>query len=231
MNISALQGIRDEIGIQLNESETTNSDVYTNWVNQGLRDLQFSFPINPYFLTSADRTLSSGTRSYLAQSDFEHMDSITIPAQDVTLRYVPPEQFDILQPSATEGGVPVIYTIRGQGLSARIEYYPQPGASYTVHQNYFRLPSTVSAGSASPDIPVKFSELLVLYGVKQGLRRRGKYVEAREVGEEYELLKEKMKMELMNLSNEIPSIKSVRGFQQSSNNINQDWIKTIYGSP
>jgi len=196
-NISATGGIREEIGLLLNEEESTQTDNYTNWINQGLRDIQLSFPINPYYLTSADRTLSAGTRNYALPSDYEKFDSITVPSQDVTLLYISPEEYDLLQPSATEGGVPVLYTIRGQGSTGQIWYYPN--GAYTVHQNYFRLPTTVSTGSSTPDLPTKYNELLVLFGVKKGMMRQGEFAQAREIGLQYEELKEKMKQEKRSL--------------------------------
>lgn len=229
MLTSAFQGIRDEIAVRLNETETDNTDVYSNWIHQGLKDIQYSFPINPFYLTSADKTLSAGTRVYLAWDDFEKMESITYPAGDIKLTYLPKEQFDMLQPSASEGGSPSIYTIRGQGVSAQIEFYESPGSALTLHCNYFRFPGTMSAGSATPDLPSKYTELLVAYGVKQGLRRKGRWTEAREINEEYELLKEKMKLDLMNQTNESPSIKQIRDFQKGTTY--SDPIKNMFWSP
>lgn len=224
--VSSTQGIRDEIAARLNEAETDNTSQYNNWINLGLRDIQTSFPTAPFLQTSADRTLSSGTRVYTnLPSDFDKMNKITYPVGDVALTYLSPEELDILQPSATEGGTPLVYTIRGQGSNGRIEYYPVPGGSYTVHYDYQKLVTTVSAGSAVPDVPEKYYDLLVLYGEIRGWRRRGRFSEASTIFQEYERLKERMKQELMRQATENSRVKSVREFGRQDYN---DPIKTIF---
>ena len=151
------------------------------------------------------------------------MNTVIYPAGDVKLTFIESEQFDILQPSATEGGTPTIYTLRGLGGgSPRIEFYPSPGGSYTLHYDYIKLPTTVSASSAVPDVPEKYLELLVLYGETQGLKRKGLRSDAAGVAGEYEALKEKMIGELTAQSNENPRIKDSREFMAS---------RSDYGDP
>lgn len=226
--VSSVQTIRDEIAFRLNEAELDNTDFYTNQINLALADIRNSLPTAPFLQVSADRTLSAGTRIYPALiSDFQKMNSVTDPAGDLKLSYLSPEEYDVLQPSATEGGRPTIYTIRGQGVSSRFEFYPQPGGSYTLHFDYNRNLPTVSAGSATPELPVNYYELLVLYGEARGLRRRGLRADAQSVMNEYEEMKQKMIQDLMNQTNENQRIKSVREFQ-SSRSVYDDPIKNMF---
>jgi hypothetical protein len=209
MVVSALQGIRDEIASRLNEVESDNTDTYTTWVNLGLRDIQNSFPQTPFLQTSADRTLSSGTRIYTnLPSDFDKMNTVVYPAGNATLAYVSPEEFDMLSPSATAGGSPKWYTIRGRETAApRIEFYPTPGSSLTVHYDYQALMDVVSASSATPGIPVRYFELLVMFGEMTGLKRKGLRDDARTVAVEYETLKQKM---IQDLQREVTTNKRIR---------------------
>lgn len=223
MFLSSVSGVRIEIASRLNEAEEDNTEQYTVWINMGIRDIARSIPNPSWFQTSADRTLSSGTRIYSLPADFDRMNGVTYPAGDVKLTFLESEQFDILQPSATESGTPRLYTIRGLGnASPRIEFYPSPGGSYTLHYDYIKLPTTVSAASAVPDIPEKYLELLVLYGEASGLRRKGLRNDAAGVAGEYEALKNKMIQELNQQSNENPRIKSGREFMANNND---------YGNP
>lgn len=225
--ISATQAVRDEIAARLNEVESDNTDYYTKGMNLCIDDVQRSFPENPYYLTSADRTLSSGTRQYThLPTDYEKMDSLTYPAGDVTLRFLDPEVFDLIQPSATEGGTPVNYTTRGWGASARIEYYPAPGGSYTLHMSYFRRPTTVSASSAVPDLPPKYIELLILHGEARGLRRQGLRADAATVDAQYQALKEQMMDDLRRSTNEIRAFRGIRDVQRTA--ISNDPIANLF---
>lgn len=210
--VSSVQTAREEIAARLGESETDNSDFYTTGVNLCLRDIERSYPDSPHLRTSADRTLSSGTRHYAAASDFEKMNFITLPAADIRLSYLTPQEFDAFQPSASESGNPAIYTIRGQGPNAQIEYYPSPGSSVTVHQDYQRRITTVSTGSASMDLPPKYFELPVLYGEWRGLRRQGRFADAAAVKQEYEVMKQQMITELEEQTTEPKKIRSEREF-------------------
>lgn len=213
--LSTIQGIRDETATRLNETESDFTDTYTNWINQCIRDIYIDFPNAPFARTSADRTLSSGTRIYTnLPSDFEKMNSVVYPAGDVKLTYLEPLQFDIFQPSATEGGNPAYYTIRGTGDNGRIEFYPSPGSNLTLHYDYQKAPLTVSIASAQivSAFPLKYIELPVLYNQFRGLQRRGRNSESQQVQAEYERLKEKMRNELKNMTTENTRIRSEREF-------------------
>ncbi len=210
--VSSVQTARDEIASRLGEVETDNSDFYTTGVNLCLRDIENTYPDSPHLRTSADRTLSSGTRQYAAAADFEKMNSITLPAADVRLSYLTPQEFDAFQPSASEFGNPAIYTVRGQGPNAQIEYFPSPGSSLTIHQDYQRRITTVSTGSASIDLPPKYFELPVIYGEWRGLRRQGRYGDAQILKKEYEVMKQQMKIDLEEQTTEPKKIRSEREF-------------------
>ena len=153
MLVSSVQGVRDEIASRLNETESdSNTDQYTNWINLGLRDIENTFANSPHLRTSADRTISVGTRLYATPSDFSKMNSITIPAADQRLSFLTPEQFDRLYASAAGTGTPAYYTIRGWGSNGQIEYYPSPTSTAgIVHLDFQRAVVTVSAGSATPE--------------------------------------------------------------------------------
>jgi len=218
-NLSAVGSVREEIASQLNEVESDNTDQYNTWLTQCARDIHGSTAGLPIWQTSADRTLSSGTRLYTnLPTDFDKMNSITYPAGDIKLSFLSPEEFDVFQPSATEGGNPTIYTIRGYGADAGIEYYPVPGSSLTVHLDYQKGPPTFSAGSGQTisAVPAKYTDLLVMYGVRQGLRRKGMFAESREVNLEYETLKQKMVTDLMEQTTEPRRFRSGREFTGSA---------------
>ena len=128
MFVSSAGTIAEEIATRLGEVSADNENVYKTWINLGLRDIGNTVPNAPFLQASADVTLSSGTRIYTLSAAVSKMNSVTLPAADITLTYLEPEQFDILQPSATEGGNPTVYTLRGIGNPLpTIEYYPQPG--------------------------------------------------------------------------------------------------------
>jgi hypothetical protein len=226
--VSTVSGIRIEIASRLNEEESDNTDQYTTWINLCLRDIENSFQEASFLQTSADRTLSSGTRVYTnLPTDFYKMNMITYPAGDTTLSYLTPEEFDILQPSATEGGNPNIYTIRGFGSTGRIEFYPVPTGGITLHYDYLKSMNVVSVASAVPEIPAKYLELPVLYGEMRGLRRRGRFNESQVVAAEYERLKERMRQDLMSQTSQNQRIRSIREYQ-TSNNVYDDPIKNIF---
>ena len=227
--VSSTGTIIEEVHERLRKFEAKDEDFYLTEINLGIRDIQNSFPNAPFLQTSADRTLSSGTRIYSAPTDFEKMNTITYPAGDVKLGYLHPEEFDILQPSASETGTPTNYTIRGQGGNARIEFYPGPGSSLTVHYDYTKELPVVSAASSTPEIPERYYELLVLFAEHRGLRRNGLYPGAREVAKDYEVMKERMKADLLRQSNENTRIRSVREFQQSRSTFD-DPVKNMYWS-
>ena len=226
--VSTTGGIITEIAARLRKFETREEDFYLTELNLGLRDIQTTFPNASFLQTSADRTLSSGTRIYTnLPSDFEKMNSITYPAGDIRITYLAPQKLDTLQPSASEGGNPTVYTIRGQGSNGRIEFYPVPGSSLTVHYDYIKEVPTVSAFSSIPEIPEKYYDLLVMFGEYRGLRRSGFIVESREVKNEYETLKNRMIQDLQRETNENSRIKSVREFQKATRTYD-DPIKNIY---
>lgn len=225
--VSSTGTIIEEVAERLRKFEAKDEDFYLTEINLGLRDIQNSFPNAPFLQTSADRTLSSGTRIYATPTDFEKMNTVTYPAGDVKLGYLHPEEFDILQPSASESGTPTIYTVRGQGSNARLEFYPSPGSSLTLHYDYTKELPVVSAFSSTPEIPERYYELLILFAENRGLRRNGLYPEAREIAKEYELMKERMKADLLIQSNENARIRSVREFQQSRS-VYDDPIKNLF---
>ena len=232
--VSALNGIREEIAVRIAEVETDNTDQYTNWVNLCFRDVELDFPDAPFFHTSADRTLSAGTRIYTnLPTTFSKMHSITHPAGRTKLEFVSPEEFDIITASATEGGNPTIYTLRGALNNARIEFFPVPGSAITVHYDYFKQAETVSAGSATSgqiDLPFKYYELPILYGEMMGLRRQGRRAEADTVELKYQQYKSKMMNDLREQAIQIKRIKSIREFQAANRSFDDPVVNVYWGN-
>lgn len=228
--VSATGSIREEIASELNESESDNTDRYTNYINLCLYDLALTYPYAPFLYTSADFTVSSGTRQYNISAyvaGFEKMISIIDPVGDVRLAYLTEHQFDSLQPSASETGIPSVYTIHRLGVSASMELYPSPDSGRTLRMRARILPPTVSVGSAVPPVPIKYSEAFVAYGTMRGLKARGQYVEAREAERRYNELKSLMRQDLDRMSEEPMRIKSVREFTPS-NQVYGDEIRNLF---
>lgn len=193
-----------------------------------MRDISNEYPNAPFLWASADRTLSSGVRMYNnLPANFEKMYDMTIPSGNIKLTYLTPNEFDMLAPSATAGGNPAVYTIRNTGSSPTMEFYWVPSDAPTVHMNYQSTIDTVSAGSSSPVIPIRYFELPVLYGERNGLRRRGMRAEAMQVDAEYQRLKIKMIDDLNRLTTENQRIKNGREFMQNINPID-DPIRRIF---
>ncbi len=211
--ISSTGSIRTEIALRLNEAESDNTSTYTGWINLAMRDITNTFGFAPFLYASANQALTAGTRFYTMSaiaSDFEKMNTLTYPGGDVTLQYLSPQDFDILQPSATETGVPKIYTLRGQGVNAQLEVFPVPGGGVTLNFDYQKEIPTVSVASAVPEIPEKYLEALVLYGESLGLRRRGRSAEAMQIRNEYERMKQQMIKDLNNQTTGIRQMLTTR---------------------
>lgn len=226
--VSAVQGIRDEIAGRLNEIESDNTDQYNLWINLGLRDVALSFPNAPFLQTSANFTLSSGQRIYTnIVTSAERINQITIPQTQTKVNYVSPEQFDIIAPSATQGGMPTIWTCRGLVSNGTFEFYPVPGSTYSAFVDYEMSIATVSASTDKPNIPVKYYELLVMYGESRGLRRQKRYDTARQVDADYQMLKQRMMEDLLRQTSQMGRIMSVRELQ-AGQNISVDPIQNAF---
>lgn len=143
----------------------------------------------------------------------ERVNTVTLPATQTKLQFFSPEEFDILNASATQGGSPVYFTIRGYAPNGNWEFYPVPGNSYTIHIDYEKQIDVVSAGSSQPYIPTKYYELLVLYGEKLGLRRQKNYDLSMAVDKEYQALKQRLMEDLIRQTSQMPRIKNVREYQ------------------
>jgi len=217
--ISAVQGVRDEIASRLNEIESDNFDIYTNWINLCFKDLSYSYPNAPWLQTSADRTLSSGVRVYPALiSNIEKVNTITVPSTATKLQFFSPEEFDILNASATQGGNPTMFTIRGLATTGWFEFFPVPGSALGIHIDYEQQADSVSTGSAAlPNIPPKYYDLFIFYGEKLGLRRQKRYDLSKSVDEEYQNLKQVFWQDMIRQTSQIPRIKSVREFRYGGN--------------
>lgn len=216
--LSSVGTIQRELAVRLNEVSADEADVYLGWINATSQDISLNLDNVRYLEASADRTLSSGTRIYALPSDFSQMYSVTLPASDTKLTFVPKAQFDALQPSATEGGDPTLYTI----YLENIEFYPSPNSSRTVHYNYAKVFSDVSAASAALPIPNAYLEMYVNRGVAYGLERRGDFLQAQIFHNRYEALLVKMNQDLKSV--ESLRMKSIREFRGSNNGLDDKII-------
>lgn len=218
--LSSVGTIQREIAVRLNEVSADEADTYLTWMNMTSQDITLNLTNVRYLQASADRTLSSGTRLYALPSDFSQMYSVTIPSQNTKLTFVPKEQFDALQPSATTTGIPSRYTVYLENA----EFYPTPNSSLTVHYNYAKSFSDVSAASAAMPIPTAYLEMYVDKGVQFGLERRGDYQQAAIMAKRYDQLMDKMNQDMVSI--ESKRMKSIREFTGSKTNdpiVNAIW--------
>ena len=223
-------GVLEEAAARLNEVSADEADQYINWFNLCTRDIGISFPNAPFFFSSADRSLSASVRGYQnLPSDFDKMIGITIPTKDVKLKYLPPEEFDIIQPSATETGIPMVYTLRGAAVSTMVEYYPVPNAVMVANYKYRKMDAGTSAQSAAILIPLKYSELYVHFINTKGLRRREDHDQANIIESQYENLKQLMISDFKRMTEEPWRIKSVRELQGSNKTYSNEIVDIFWG--
>lgn len=222
--ISSTQTIATEIAARLNEDVSTEYDQYITDMNQCTRDVSLEYPDAPFLQTSGVIGLVAGTQVYAGQfSDIEKTYDVIVNSQK--LSFIPQEQFDALNISATQLGTPTIYTILG---SSTFKFAPTPGTTVSGTVWYKKLLGTVSALSSTPPLPTKYNELYCLYGELKGLRRQQRYNEADDVEARYSALKEKMIEDLSNQTTDSIPIRSPRDFNGSVNY--GDPITNIYNN-
>ena len=225
--ISSTITINEEIGRRLGEDYTTQEDVYITDINQCTLDVQNSYPKAGFLNVSSALSLVAGTAEYALGTDVAKIYGITIPSQNVKLTYLPPEQFDALDPDPTNTGIPTIYTIIGGGSVLRV--LPVPSTALTATQRYQKILGSVSASSSIPPLPARYNELYCLYGEMKGLRRQGRYTEADNIESKYENLKARMIDDFENMTAEATVIRQSRDFQGAYSDYG-DPIKNIYGN-
>ncbi|HDY68445.1 hypothetical protein LCGC14_2229520 [marine sediment metagenome] len=232
--LSTQGGVMEEVASRLNENYTTEEANYNSWFNMCTNDIARTFPNAPFNYVSADRTLSAGTRHYTNMpSDFEKMIDVTYPAGDVKLKNLSEEEFDALQPSATETGTPTVYVLHGASETAdtQIEFFPVPNASITLNYKCRKLPATVSTFSAQliSVIPPKYNELYVLFVQKEGYYKREDTVQGDRRRAEYETMKQVMINDFKRLTEEPWRIKSIREFQAINKNYSDEIVNLFWG--
>lgn len=207
--MSLVSSVQKEIAVRLNEVSADEASVYLGWINLTTQDIGNSLTNTRYLEASAYDTTSAGTRLYDLPSDFSSMYSVIIPAHNVKLGYVPKQEFDALQPSATAQGIPTRYTIYKED----IEFYPTPNGSLDVYYSYNKALGSVSAGTSDIPVPEAYLELYVNKGVQYGLERRGDYQQALVMERRYEKLLQKMNEDIK--SAESKRMKNSRDFRIS----------------
>lgn len=233
--LSTIGGVYEEVASRLNEVYTDEEDSYNIWANLCTKDIAITFPNAPFNYVSADRTLSANVRHYTNMPlDFEKMIDVTYPGGDTKLKYLSEEEFDAIQPSATETGTPTVYTIHGatQTANSQIEFFPVPNGSIDLVYKCRKLPTTVSAFSAQlvSLIPPKYNELYVLHLQKEGYYKREDDVRGDKKRDDYELLKQRMINDFKRVTEEPWRIKSVREFQAANKVYSDEIVNMFWGN-
>ena len=233
VSTTTARDVYDELASRLHEVSADEDVFYRTGINLCTRDIAISFPNAPFYYVSTDRTLSSGTRLYTnLPTDYEKMINVVIPINDNKLKYLTEEEFDAIQPSASETGSPTVYTLHGSLTtgSTQIEFYPVPGTAITLNYQYRSLPIFTSATSASLQIPSKYAELYVLYGEMRGRRRNEEFQEALLVEQKYEALKQQMMMDFKRMTEEPWRIKSIREFTPNNRTYGDEIVDLFWNS-
>lgn len=210
--LSSVGAVQQELAVRLNEVSADEADVYLTWINLTTQDIGNTLTNPRYLEASARITVSSGTRNYALSGNFQSMYDVSIPQYNTKVTYVPKEQFDALSPSATNGGIPTIYTIFQEG----IEFYPQPNASFDIYYRFTKSLPNLSASTSDLPIPTDFTELYVNKGVAYGLERRGDYANAQIFHKRYKDLLDKMNDNLKSI--ESKRMKNIREFRGGHTN-------------
>lgn len=234
MNLSTVGCVFEEVAARLNETYTDEETRYRTWVNLCTYDIATSFPNAPFNYVSADRTLSANTRQYTnLPTDFDRMINVVYPGGDIKLTYLTTEEFNAVQPSATETGSPTVYTLHGatNPANTQIEFYPVPSTDLTVNYEYRKLPTTVSSFSTvmTTIVPPKYNELYVLFTQMQGLRRREEHAAADKIEVRYEVKKQQMISNFSRMVEEPMRIKSVREFTSSNKTYGDEIVNMFWG--
>lgn len=227
--ISTVDGIRGEIGRRLNQVSADHLDKYLTWINLGLQDLGNQFPEAPWLETSAVLTLAASTRTWQVSSiasDVIYINDIRISAQNMRPIYVTREVMDTLDPQPDDSGIPRVYTV----YNDEITFYPTPDSNYGAQVNYSKTAATVSASSATTEIPQRWLEALVHYSVVQGLYEREDYDLASVFEAKYRKMVDAMKQEMKRKSLESRRIIDVRELQGNQRLYNNEIAQMFYGS-
>jgi len=226
--ISTVGGLQHDIGRKLGEVSANNADKYLDWINEGMDDLAARFPRATWLETSAVLTLGAASRKYQTSSinaSILHVHDIGISAETVKLKYLDKDTFDALDPKPDDSGTPTVYTI----YNDEIEFYPVPNSNYGAQVNFSVGATSVSAASATPDVPRRFLKALTFYSWMQGLYTREDFNEAQVVEAKYEAEVQKIKQTLKQKSLEAKRMISVREIQ-GGNRLYGDEISRAFSS-
>lgn len=217
-SLSSVGTIQAEIATRLNEVSATEADTYLNWINLTTQDIATQYQLGRWLETSANRTVSSGTRIYAVPSDLVAMYSIYDETNGWKLSYVTKQEYDASHISSNTGN-PTRYTINMEN----IEFDPTPGSSITYRYEYRKTLLDVSAASASLPIPTRYLEMYVFKGLQYGLERRGDYNQSAKYDALYQNMLQRMINELKDVG--AKRIKSGREFRPQSSS---DPIKNTF---
>lgn len=227
--ISTVGTLQQDIARKLGtvSSNTGWADKCLEWLNDGIEDLTDVWPDAPWKQASAVLSLSVGVDRYLISSiasDISDFKDVRISAQNVALRYLPPDQFRAQRPQPLVNGVPRVFTMFGDYFMVD----PLPATADGAQIDYLKDAPTVSAASAVPPIPRRFIRTLALYGQLQGLYDREDYSQAAQIEAKYEAAKAKIRRRLKRRVMQQRRMVSVREIQANNRGYNDEISNMFY---
>lgn len=182
--------------------DTAKIDRWTNWV---LDDVYTRYQF-PFMETTTTLDTVDGTQEYAFSSiasDVDKIRSIIDVTNEYTLEYVDPTELDETYQDQSDDAEnkPQYWTVR----DGSVKLYPIPDDAYTLKVIYKKVPAKLSVASDSPEIPERYSELIVL----------GVYQKAHEWNDDYDyasVIERQYEQKLMKMIND---------YKETSGQLNQ----------
>jgi hypothetical protein len=163
----ALSNIVTTVQNRTGDTNISEADV-TSWVNEALLFISNRYDW-PWTLSAYETdTTTAGTYEYALQSDFKKMYSLRVGDAASTELTADEYSFlgymekNIAENETTDGTL--YYYINP--TNNKYGLIPTPDTTgYKVYYKYYATPTTISAVSATPDIPTRYNEALVNYAL------------------------------------------------------------------
>lgn len=146
----------------------------TRWINEACRDMCRTTEV---LQTKADISITAGTQEYTAPTDavriYRAEYTRTGESTIYPLEYRDFNAVDAVawtQRAITQS-TPFLFTMWGVVPSLKITLYPKPSSAGTLTVYYYRLPTAVSGGSDTLDIPQGWEDAVYAYVEYRALRR------------------------------------------------------------
>jgi len=157
MNLSS---IISEVQNRAGDSGLAESQV-TTWVNNFIKELATRKDW-PWALTTYDTdTTTADTQEYSVQSDFRKM--FGLRTGDATSTETNSDDLSFIgyidKNVAIENGIEGYYINKTNGTYGIVPNPPTSG--YKVYQKYYKIPASMSAVSATPEIPESYHTMLI----------------------------------------------------------------------